>query len=260
MLSVSSTRDNAVSREAIKNMGPDIKKLNKDPKFNTREAKKAIKKDKNWGGSRSEISRQYQQAASDIYMKHVKDAAKKQMQVSPSGKLKEKLTIGKDWWTVEVVSTDSMKQSSNSDLSISFRVRPLFDEDGYIIDFEILEDELLQSDSLENYLAHYGKKGMRWGTRSAGTHSSGKASKKVAKRTTYKKPPTKLSDAELQRRVKRLETEKKYIELNKATRPSTTGKKAASKLLGQAGTVAVSAVATAATGLAIKAAMDKAKS
>jgi hypothetical protein len=127
-------------------------------------------------------------------------------------------------------------------------------------EIEKRSDSISQSMSLENHLEHYGKKGMRWGTRSAGTHSSGKASKKVAKRTTYKKPPTKLSDAELQRRVKRLETEKKYIELNKATRPSTTGKKAASKLLGQAGTVAVSAVATAATGLAIKAAMDKAKS
>jgi hypothetical protein len=126
-------------------------------------------------------------------------------------------------------------------------------------EIEKRSDSVSQSISLENHLAHYGKKGMRWGTRSGG-RSSSKASKKVAKRTTYKKPPTKLSDAELQRRVKRLETEKKYIELNKATRPSTTGKKAASKLLGQAGTVAVSAVATAATGLAIKAAMDKAKS
>ncbi len=256
-LSVSSTRNKAVAKEAIKNMGPDVKKLNKDPRFNTREAKKAIKKEKGYYEPKDEIAKAYNKEVSDIYMKHVKAAAKKQLQTSPSGKFKEKLTIGKDWWTVEVTPTDSLMQASNSDLSISFRSRPVFDEDGYIIDFEVLEDELMQSDSLENHLAHYGKKGMRWGVRSPGTHSSGKASKKTAKRTTYKKPPTKLSDAELQRRVRRLETEKKYIELNNSTKTSNKGKKATSKLLGQAGNVAISAVASAATGLAIKAAMNK---
>lgn len=124
-------------------------------------------------------------------------------------------------------------------------------------EIEKRSDSVSQSMSLENHLAHYGKKGMRWGVRSPGTHSSGKASKKTAKRTTYQKPPTKLSDAELQRRVKRLETEKKYIELNNSTKTSNKGKKATGKLLGQAGNVAISAVASAATGLAIKAAMNK---
>ena len=253
-LSVSSTRNKAVSKEAVKNMGPDVKKLNKDPRFNTREAKKAIKKEKNYFDAKDPIARAYNKEVSDIYMKHVKAAAKKQLQTSPSGKFKEKLTIGKNWWTVEVKPTDSLMQASNSDLSISFRVRPVFDEDGYIIDFEVLEDELMQSDSLGNYLEHYGKKGMRWGVRKSGSSGS---SKKTAKRTTYKKSPSKLSDAELQRRVKRLETEKKYIELNNATKTTNKGKKATSKLIGQAGNVAISAVASAATGLAIKAAMNK---
>ena len=45
-LSVSSTRNKAVAKEAIKNMGPDVKKLNKDPRFNTREAKKPLRKQK----------------------------------------------------------------------------------------------------------------------------------------------------------------------------------------------------------------------
>ena len=119
--------------------------------------------------------------------------------------------------------------------------------------------EIKQSDSLENHLAHYGKKGMRWGVRSPGTHSSGKASKKVAKRTTYKKPPTKLSDAELQRRVKRLETEKKYIELNKATKTTSKGKTAAGKVLSQSGAAFAGAAASAAAGLAVKAVLNKTK-
>jgi hypothetical protein len=115
--------------------------------------------------------------------------------------------------------------------------------------------------SLENHLAHYGKKGMRWGVRSGG-RSSSKASKKVAKRTSYKKPPTKLSDAELQRRVKRLETEKRYIELNKATKTTGSGRKAANKILSQTGNAAATAIAAAVVGgagIAIKSALNKAK-
>jgi hypothetical protein len=119
--------------------------------------------------------------------------------------------------------------------------------------------EIKQSDSLENHLAHYGKKGMRWGVRKS---SSGGSSKKAAKRTTYKKPPTKLSDAELQRRVRRLETEKRYIELNKSTKTSNAGKKAAGKILAQTGNAASTAIAGAAVGaaaLAIKSALNKVK-
>jgi murein DD-endopeptidase MepM/ murein hydrolase activator NlpD len=123
-------------------------------------------------------------------------------------------------------------------------------------EIEKRSDSVSQSISLENHLAHYGKKGMRWGVRKS---SSGKASAKVAKRTTYKKPPTKLSDAELQRRVRRLETEKRYIELNKATKTSNAGKKAASKVLSQTGNAAAGAIATAVVGLGVKAAMNKIK-
>jgi hypothetical protein len=128
-------------------------------------------------------------------------------------------------------------------------------------EIEKRSDSISQSMSLENHLAHYGKKGMRWGVRSGG-RSSSKASKKVAKRTSYKKPPTKLSDAELQRRVKRLETEKRYIELNKATKTTGSGRKAANKILSQTGNAAATAIAAAVVGgagIAIKSALNKAK-
>ena len=126
-------------------------------------------------------------------------------------------------------------------------------------EIEKRSDSVSQSMSLENHLEHYGKKGMRWGVRKSGSSGS---SKKTAKRTTYKKPPTKLSDAELQRRVKRLETEKKYIELNKSTKTSNLGKKAAGKILSQTGNAASTAIAGAAVGaaaVAIKSALSKVK-
>lgn len=102
--------------------------------------------------------------------------------------------------------------------------------------------EIKQSTSTEDHLEHYGKKGMRWGVR--GTRGSQGASrissrerKKIAKssavRTSYKKSPSKLSSKELERRVKRMETEKKYVELNPASRQK--GKSYATKLLGKVG-------------------------
>lgn len=124
-------------------------------------------------------------------------------------------------------------------------------------EIEKRSDSVSQSMSLENHLAHYGKKGMQWGVRKS---SSGGSSKKAAKRTTYKKPATKLSDAELQRRVKRLEVEKKYIDLNKATKTTNRGKSAARKLLSSSGGAFVSAVAGGIGSLAVKAVFTKAKS
>lgn len=126
-------------------------------------------------------------------------------------------------------------------------------------EIEKRSDSVSQSMSLENHLAHYGKKGMRWGVRKSGSRGS---SKKTAKRTTYQKSPSKLSDAELQRRVRRLETEKRYLELNNATKTTSSGKKAVNKVLSQIGNSASTAIAGAAVGaagLAIKSTLNKSK-
>lgn len=64
----------------------------------------------------------------------------------------------------------------------------------------------------EEFLSHYGVKGMRWGVRRQAAKAAASASK-----TKYKKPPARLSDAELNRRIKRLELEKKYEDLNNPT-------------------------------------------
>ena len=75
------------------------------------------------------------------------------------------------------------------------------------------KSEIKMSISLENHLEHFGKKGMRWGVRTATSRSSGaRSSKRV---TSYKKPAAKLSSKQLGDRIKRMEQEKKYQELNK---------------------------------------------
>ena len=107
-------------------------------------------------------------------------------------------------------------------------------------------------DALEigNVLSHYGKKGMRWGVRK-GPKSS------ASERTSYKKSPKSLSDAELRRRVSRMETEKKYVQLNPKTAKSQAGKSFVAKTLSSSGSMVIAAAVGGATALAGKALKDK---
>lgn len=66
-------------------------------------------------------------------------------------------------------------------------------------DIELSEDEL----------AHYGKKGMKWGVRKSGSTSSSKSSAPA-------KPKAKdLSDDELKSHINRIKLEKEYTKLSK---------------------------------------------
>jgi hypothetical protein len=103
-------------------------------------------------------------------------------------------------------------------------------------------------------IQHYGTAGMRWGVRKARGDRS--AFKKRAKdRTTYEKSPNKLSSAELEKRIKRMETEKKYNELNK--RDIGKGEALASEILTNSGRAIATTVVTGAGIFAVKYALKK---
>ena len=76
------------------------------------------------------------------------------------------------------------------------------------------ENELdLTKEVLDEFLAHYGVAGQKWGVR----RSSKQLARSNSGITKYKEKAKTLTDAELNTRIKRLETEKKYRELNKKT-------------------------------------------
>lgn len=90
----------------------------------------------------------------------------------------------------------------------------------------------------EEYLEHYGVKGMRWGVRHDRKRSSSSGRKKQVKdikkkAKTASKYRSTLSDAELDRRVSRLEREKKLRTLTESE--VSPGKTAAKKLLSKYG-------------------------
>ncbi len=97
------------------------------------------------------------------------------------------------------------------------------------------------------FLSHYGKKGMRWGVRRSRAADGAKGD---GPRGKYTRPGHKLTDEQLQQRIKRLEMEKKYNDLRN---PNKRGKKfidhvlvggtndVVKKLLGNAALLAVRA-------------------
>lgn len=103
---------------------------------------------------------------------------------------------------------------------------------------------------VNEYLQHHGVKGMRWGVKKSSSRRSGG-------KTTYQKKPDRLSDAELSRRIKRMELEKKYSELNAPSKSS--GKKFAQGLIQNQGNRLAATATTAVIGFAVKAAMKQSR-
>lgn len=92
---------------------------------------------------------------------------------------------------------------------------------------------------------------MKWGVRKRSSRTSGSGEttvRRTRKRTVYAKSPKKLTNAELERRIKRMEMEKRYNDLNK--RDVSQGEKIATEILTNVGKQAVTNVGTRlATGL-----------
>lgn len=74
------------------------------------------------------------------------------------------------------------------------------------------EDDLVMSGQsrAQSILSHYGVKGMKWGVRNDRRGRSGST-----KRTTFRRAPSKLSNSQLSSRIKRMESERKYNQLNR---------------------------------------------
>lgn len=145
----------------------------------------------------------------------------------------------------KATKTESIKHAESIVESIEFDL----DEEG----FPIISDEVVEhAEDVDDFLAHYGVKGMRWGVRKARDSSSGSRSRKKSSGESdgdesTKKPsksknslskysddklssllsdlkgPDALSDAELTKLTKRMQLEQSYREL-KAKQPKTKSK------------------------------------
>lgn len=91
----------------------------------------------------------------------------------------------------------------------------------------------------EDFLSHYGVKGMKWGVR--------RSAKELA-RSSPKAKAKAMSDDELKNAINRLRLEKDYVTLSKQLQPGREGKEFAKNLLKESGKQAIGPLV--ATGIA----------
>ena len=114
------------------------------------------------------------------------------------------------------------------------------------------------AEDVENFLSHYGVKGMRWGVRNGVVNPrmqrTNKEDKVRAKRKDAKRRRQVLSDKDLDGLVKRLEQEKKLKNL--LDEDLAPGRTVTKKLLANAGTKVVGTVLAGAGVWAVKTALE----
>lgn len=103
---------------------------------------------------------------------------------------------------------------------------------------------------VDDFLEHHGVKGMKWGVINKSRSKSSKTTQ-----TQYHKTPNRLDDAELNRRIKRMELEKRYNDLNQPKK--SQGKKYVHELLQNNGKAITTAIVSTATAFLVRRALEK---
>ena len=113
------------------------------------------------GTSKIPAQQAYRNEVRDAYRKRLEEAAN--ATTSKSGNLKYTITepsIGSGSAVRWKVKATAVKHADNTD----FTIEPVFDKDGFIVDFKLVNDDVAQS-AVDEILEHHGIKGMRWGIR-----------------------------------------------------------------------------------------------
>ena len=118
--------------------------------------------------------------------------------------------------------------------------------------------EVIMAENVDNFLEHYGVKGMKWGVQrgvvKSGAQRTSREDKVRAKRKDAKRRRQTLKDKDLDQLVKRLEQEKKLKSL--LDEDLAPGRTATKRLLANAGTKVAGTVAAGVGVWAVKTALE----
>lgn len=215
----------------------------------------------------AEASKKYMKEVEALQLDAWKDAAKR-MGVSPSGKSKFDIITDPETGNVDIKlvpndSKDSAKHSDEDYLTVRLKAKK---KNGKIVGYELIEEDLEQDlfDETEEFLAHYGVKGMKWGVRRYRNEDGSLTEKGKQREETksVKKERRELSKSRrsidtdvLEDTIKRLENEKKLKDLvDEDTRP---GKKFMSDVFKTSGKRILTTGITGAGMYAAKNAIDR---
>lgn len=185
----------------------DIKRLNGDQKFS---AKNLL------SPSNVDLRRDYHAKVSEIYSKHLNDEAHRVFgKDSPSGMFNVSVGMDKLRGPHLVINLSDTVDHADGQLVVILKLDPT----GHVVDFEEPKlDELVQGeiDPFDEFIEHFGVKGMKWGIRRdpSGTHGGAHGSAK-------KDPLEDISDDDLKKMVSRLQMEQQFRTLQEKSRNKT---------------------------------------
>jgi hypothetical protein len=201
-----------------------LDKLNSDPRF---------KGKKNWDKPDAK-TRAYLDEYNKMTERFTRQAVTEVHGSSPSGGFKAK-TVKKDGRLAIVVEKVDVQHAVDTYETLTIE---LITDDENIIGAKMVEDDLMQTDiSVEDFLEHYGVKGMKWGVRREGPRSSTpKSEDHTRSRQLKRKPVSSLTNSELKFLNERLNLEQNAARLN----PNTVkkGRDTAKEIVATLGVVA----------------------
>lgn len=103
------------------------------------------------------------------------------------------------------------------------------------------------------FIEHYGVKGMKWGVRR--DRSQLRSARRDRERTRFEKSPKRLTNSQLEARIKRMDNEKRYNQLN--SRDVSAGEAFVVDILNKSGKTTAITIVSAAGLMAAKIAIEK---
>jgi hypothetical protein len=178
-------------------------------------------------------TRAYLKAYEDMSIKYTAQAVREVHGTSPSGNLKARLENKNGDWQVTV--TPTKVEHAESDTETPSIIIELKDNDQYIVEaLSVKEGVVSQTALVQEFIEHYGTKGMKWGVRKARNENARRQafeSKQISE--LKKRKPSELTNKQLKAVNERLNMEQNFNRLN----PSAVkrGTEAASAILATAG-------------------------
>jgi hypothetical protein len=217
-----------IFQDAAKSFAPEMKKINNNPMFKGKD----LNKD-------PQLREMYDTIVEKTFNQHLANASVNQ---TFNAKLNRSVIYQFDRHTQLMRATEMKLAQSALDGFPDFPVS--IDENGFVTEIHPPEDTMRQDDldisveDIDEYIEHFGVKGMRWGVRKrdgGGVRSSSEARKAAQARS---KPIHALTNKQLKAATERMNLEQNFKRLN----PSKVekGKKAALEVLATVG-IAVSA-------------------